>query len=444
VNPVELLQRLIRFDTTNPPGNEAECVGWLDSILREAGIETRIVAKDDARPNLIARLPGRGDAAPLLLQGHVDVVPTAGQDWRVPPFEGRLEDGYVWGRGALDMKGGVAMMASALMRAAREESDLSGDVILAAMSDEEAGSDCGAKFLVEEHPDLFEGVRYALGEFGGFTREVAGRRLYPIMVAEKQVCWTAATVRGPGGHAALPHRGGAMARLGRLLTQLDRKRLPVHVTPPARLMIEGIVAELPAPLGLPLRGLLEPQLTDRLLDTLGERLRPFDPVLHNTANATIVRGGDKINVLPSELIVELDCRLLPGFGPDDVHAELRDLAAGGVTPFGRTPRSDDAIEFETSRFDPTPAEPDMGLFDTLGGVLRDLDPEARPVPYLMPAITDARFFARLGIQTYGFLPLQLPDELGFMDLIHAADERVPAKAIEFGAEAMHRALQRFG
>jgi acetylornithine deacetylase/succinyl-diaminopimelate desuccinylase-like protein len=430
-HPVELLRRLIRFDTTNPPGNERECIGWLEGELRAAGLETRIVANDEARPNLIARLSGRGVAPPLLLQGHVDVVPTAGQRWTVPPFEGRLQDGYVWGRGALDMKGGVAMMAAALMRAAEGEDELPGDVIFAAMSDEEAGSDHGARFLVEERADLFEGVRYALGEFGGFTIEFAGRRFYPIMVAEKQVCWTRATVRGPGGHGSLPMRGGAMARLARFLDRLDRKRLPVHVTPVARQMIESVAAEVPAPVALPVRGLLQPRLTDRLLAALGTRGRMLDPLLHNTANATIVRGGDKINVIPSEVQLELDCRLLPGFTPDDLFSELRELAR------------DASIEFELSRHDPVPGEPNLGLFDTLSGVLRDLDPEARPLPLLLAAITDGRFFARLGIQTYGFLPMQLPEHLRFMDVIHATDERVPANALEFGTEAIYRVLRRY-
>ena len=168
----ELLQELIRFDTTNPPGDEAACIEFVRAQLEAAGCETTIYAKDPARPNLVSRLSG-GDAPPLLLQGHVDVVTTAGQDWTQPPFEARLEDGYVWGRGALDMKGGVAMLVHAFLRARRENVQLPGDLVLVVLSDEEAGGDLGARFLVEEHPELFEGMRYALGEFGGFTLESA-------------------------------------------------------------------------------------------------------------------------------------------------------------------------------------------------------------------------------------------------------------------------------
>jgi acetylornithine deacetylase/succinyl-diaminopimelate desuccinylase-like protein len=427
--PGEILQRLIRFDTSNPPGNERECIEWIRGLLEDLGCDVQIVAREPDRPNLIARLTGRGEAAPLLLQGHVDVVAARGK-WTHPPFGGELHDGYIWGRGALDMKGGVAMLLAAFMRAKASGVVPPGDVILCVLADEEAGSDLGANFLVSEHPELFEGVRYSLGEFGGFTLQIAGRSFYPIMVAEKQVCWMRATLKGRAGHGSMPVRGGAMGKLGRLLARLDSKRLPVHVTPVARSMVEAIGAELPSPLAAALRGLLVPQLTDRLLDLGGERLRTFEPLLHNTVSATIVGGGEKINVIPGEVAVELDCRLLPGFGPQDAIAELQALA--GVE-----------MDFEVIRHDPVSAEPDMALFDTLAGALRELDPSARPVPLLLPGVTDGRFFSQLGIQTYGFLPMQLPEEMGFMELIHAEDERLPVQSLEFGTQAISRVLERF-
>src|SRR5579859_628905 len=200
-HPVALLQRLIQFDTTNPPGDEAACIAYINNLLVEAGIETTLLARDPSRLNLLARLPGRGQAPPLLLQGHVDVVTTAHQTWQYPPFEGRLVDDYIWGRGALDMKGGVAMMIAAVLRAKAEHRVPPGDVLLLLVSDEEAFGEYGARYLVEEHAGLFAGVRYALGEFGGFTLHLGGRRFYPIQVAEKQHCRVLATVRGPGGHA---------------------------------------------------------------------------------------------------------------------------------------------------------------------------------------------------------------------------------------------------
>jgi len=430
VTAVELLQRLIRFDTSNPPGNEAECIGYLRSLLEEAGFDVELYAKDPARPNLVSRLPGTGaGGTPLLLYGHVDVVTTIGQQWSRPPFGGELVDGYVWGRGAADMKGGVAMLISAFMRARARDLQPRGDIVLAIVSDEEAGGDLGARFLAQEHPHVFDGVRYALGEFGGFSMELGGKRFYPIQVAEKQICWLKATIRGPGGHGALINRGGTMARLGRLLRDLDRQRLPVHVTPVAREFVERIAAELPRAQSAVLSALLKPRLTDSALRLLGSRGRTFEPMLRNTVSATIIRASSKINVVPAEIEVELDGRSLPGFGPDDLIRELREVAGNDV-------------ELELVRHDPGPPDPDLDLFDVLADTLREADPEGIPVPLLQIGVTDARHLSPVGIQSYGFLPMRLPPDFNFLTLIHTADERVPAEAIEFGTDAIYRVLER--
>lgn len=225
---------MLRFNTTNPPGNEYLVINWVRDMLAELGIESTILAKDPDRPNLIARIKGLGTAPPLLLQGHVDVVTTVGQNWEHPPFDGEIHEGYIFGRGALDMKGGVAMLLSAFLKAHHEQVSLPGDVILCLLADEEAGGDFGAKYLVEEHPSYFDGVRFALGEFGGFSMKVAGTTFYPIMVAEKQICWIRINLRGPAGHGSMVHRGGAMARLGQILKILDQNMLPVHITPAVR------------------------------------------------------------------------------------------------------------------------------------------------------------------------------------------------------------------
>jgi acetylornithine deacetylase/succinyl-diaminopimelate desuccinylase-like protein len=427
---VELLQRLIQFDTTNPPGHTSECISYVAELLTEAGIGTKILAKSPESPNLVARLSGQGNAPPLLLYGHVDVVTTENQQWSHPPFEGKVVDGFVWGRGALDMKGGVAMMLAAFLRAKAEGLALPGDVVLAIVSDEETLGDLGARFLVEQHPALFEGIRYAIGEFGGFTLYVGKRRFYPIQVAEKQVCWMKATVRGPGGHGSMPVHGGAMARLAELLSKIDRHRLPVHVTPAARLMFETMASSLGGVSGLLLGQLLNPRLANGVLRLFGERGRLFDPLLHNTVSATILHAGEKVNVIPSVVSVELDGRLLPGYQAEDMIRELRQIV-------GRD------VELEVIRSDPGPAEPDMGLFETLAQILREADPEGVPVPLLLSATSDGRIFSQLGIQTYGFLPMQLPDDLSFARTIHGADERIPVEAMAFGTNAIYKVLQRF-
>lgn len=427
--PVELLQRLIRFDTTNPPGNEAACIAFINDLLMQAGLSTIILAADPARPNLITRLKGRGDAPPLLLQGHIDVVTTEKQDWQHPPFSGDIADGYIWGRGTLDMKGTVTMMICALLRAHAEGVSLPGDVILAILSDEEAGGPLGAQYLVENHPQIFEGVRYALGELGGFTSYIAGHKFYPIQVLEKQMCWLRATIHGPGGHGSMPMRGGAMAKLGRMLQCLDQHRLPVHITPIPQQMIETITSVLPGTVGAQFQKLLDLTQTDSILDQLATHAAFFDPILHNTINATTVHGGAKVNVIPSEIVLELDGRLLPGFTADDMLQELHALLGND-------------IEFEVVLYGKGRAEADMGLYETLADILREADPSGTPMPVLMPAVTDGRFFSQLGIQTYGFHPMNLPGDLNFLQSLHAANERLPIEALNFGTQAIYQVLLR--
>jgi acetylornithine deacetylase/succinyl-diaminopimelate desuccinylase-like protein len=277
---------------------------------------------------------------------------------------------------------------------------------------------------------------------------LAGRRFYPIQVAEKQTCQVRATVRGAGGHASLAARGGATAKLARLLQRLDEKRLPVHMTPVVQRMLEEIAGSLPSAAGpaarqavrstagLPgavtslLRQFLGTQPVDLLIDHGGDSARLLDPLLHNTAVPTIVRSGEKENVVPSQASVVIDGRLLPGQQPDDFLRELRDVVGPDV-------------ELEVAAFDEANWEVDYGLYPVLAGILSDLDTGATPIPMLLPAVTDGRLFGRLGIQSYGFLPLKLDPSFSFMDTIHAADERVPVEALEFGTRAMSELLTRY-
>ena len=430
MNPASLLQQLIRFDTSNPPGNEKDCILWIKGLLDNAGIQNDILAKDPERLNLVARIEGQKKAPPLLMYGHVDVVTTKGQQWTHPPFEGLKKDGFIWGRGALDMKGGIAMMLSAFLKLAETGFKPAGDIIFAALSDEEAGGDLGAKFLVEESSDYFQNVKYALGEFGGFPVHIGKKCFYFIQTGEKQRCWMKATLKGPGGHGSQRHTGGAMAALGKIINVFDKKRLPVHVTPIVREMIQTIARNLSLPEGLFIKQILNPVFTDTIINLMGERGDMFDPLLHNTVNITMVNGGDKINVIPSEIAFYMDGRILPGFTSEDMLKEIRE-------------RAGDTFSIDIQRHEPCPPEPDMGLFDTLAGILKKAHPGAIPVPFLLPGITDACFFSRLGIQTYGFLPMNLPKEFTFNKLIHAADERIPEYCLEFGTNAIYEVFKNY-
>jgi acetylornithine deacetylase/succinyl-diaminopimelate desuccinylase-like protein len=430
--PGDLLSELIQFETVNPPGNERACIEYIDGLLTEAGIVTETLAAEPERPNLLARLPG-GDASSLLLQGHVDVVPTDGQEWDEPPFSGIQKDGFVWGRGALDMKGGVAMMVAAMLRAAEAEVEPAGDVLLLVLSDEEMGGDVGAKYMVENHPERFADVEYAIGEFGGFPSRIDGTAFYPIQVAEKRVCWLEATVSGRGGHASRPQRDGAMNTLGKLLTRLTEQRLPVHITPPAREFVKALVAEAEPQRAEQLRGLLDPERTDVILDELGPVAERLDPMLHNTVSPTVVNGGGKVNVHPGEVELRLDARLLPGVTPEEFLDELWEII-GDV----------DGAEFDVVRFDGGESNcVNMGLFDLLSDSLIEHHPDAVPVPFLLTGATDGRFFEQLDIQPYGYTPLKLPPTFEFEALVHAANERVPVEAIEFGTETLSTVFQEY-
>ena len=227
-----------------------------------------------------------------------------------------------------------------------------------------------------------------------------------------------------------PMRNGAMFKLSKFIRRLEQHRLPVHINPVVRQMIETIAEALPFPNSHIFKQLLNPYLTESILKILGESGRNLEPLFKNTINPTIVNGGEKINVIPSKVIVYLDGRLLPGFTPDDMIAELRRIVGN-------------EIELEIFHYESNSAKVDMGLFKMLADILNEADPKGIPLPLLLPAITDGRHFAKLGIQSYGFMPMRLPPDFNFFDTIHAADERIPTEALDFGADAIYKLLQRY-
>jgi acetylornithine deacetylase/succinyl-diaminopimelate desuccinylase-like protein len=305
-----------------------------------------------------------------------------------------------------------------------------GDVVLCCLADEEAGGIHGAQFLVDRHPELFRGIRHAIGEGGGVSQHLEGRVFYPIMVAEKRSCRLRLRLRGPGGHASRVHRGGTMAKVGVLLTRLDEARLPIHVTPVTESYLRGLAGALREPVRSRILALLDPGEVERALELLGGGSGPFESILRHTANATIVAAGYKINVIPSEAVVDLDGRMLPGFEPDQFIDEVRSVV--GPEP-----------EIEVLNTGPRMPVPELdGFYDLLSAVLVELDQDAVPVPFLMVGGTDQRHFAKLGIVGYGYLPLRLPTDYA-LETVHAADERVPVEALDFGTAAYHQVLHRY-
>ncbi|MQY12852.1 Succinyl-diaminopimelate desuccinylase [Streptomyces sp. RB5] len=424
-DPLGLAQRLIRFDTVNPPGAERDCVLWVRDLLDGAGLDTRIVARDPQRPNLIARLPGRGLAAPLLLHAHVDVVPVAGQDWTRPPFSAEVVDGELWGRGSVDMKGHLAMMLAALLRLAAAGTPPAGDVILAVVPDEEAGSGTGAKYLVNEHPELFDGVRYAIGEDGGAELGLGRQvRLHPIVVAEKRACWVRATVHGEPGHGSrVAGPGGAAHKLLRLLTAIDGGGLGVELTPVVDRMLAELSAVLPPPYDKRLAAFrADPADPAALADLDDADARYLRSLVQHTVNATVIHGGTGTNVLPAHISVDLDGRLLPGdFGREEFLARLRERA--GV-------EMDLEILVEGEQM----PEPELdGFYERLADVLKARDPGGVTFPMVTTASTDARLFPQLGIRCYGWLPLLHDPARSYRGRLHCPDERIAVEALEFGA-----------
>ncbi|MEV5711856.1 M20/M25/M40 family metallo-hydrolase [Actinoallomurus sp. NPDC052274] len=434
-DPVTLTQRLIRYDTTNPPGNEAACVEFVAGLAADAGLPHRLVAAQPDRPNLLIRLPGRGAAPGLLMHAHVDVVPTKDQQWSYPPFDGAVRDGHVWGRGSLDMKGGLAMMLTAMLRLHAEGVRPAGDVLLAVVPDEEAGSAVGARYLVDRHPELFDGMRYAVGEDGGADLELDGAvRLHPIVVAEKRACWLRITLRGPGGHAsrvALPD--SPVRQLTRLLDAIGPGGLPPVLTPAADRMLRELSAALPESQAAVFERLRADPADESALGALSTADAQYlRSILRHSVNATVIRAGTATNVLPEEMTVELDCRALPGgFGAADFVAALSERVGADLD-------AEVIVEGEAM------PEPEFGPFyDQLTAVLRAADPDGVPVPMVTTASTDARLFPRLGIACYGWLPLMLPAGAGYRGLLHRPDERVPVEALRFGASCFADLLRGY-
>ncbi|MCS7283232.1 MAG: M20/M25/M40 family metallo-hydrolase [Anaerolineae bacterium] len=428
------LQALIRIPTVNPPGNEKPAAEYLADVLAAEGYDPVVLESAPGRGNVVARYRGSGEAPPLLLLSHLDVVPVEPEKWEHDPFGGEVIDGYVWGRGALDMKFATAMQLTTMLLLARQKLPLKRDVVFAATADEEAGGRYGIGYLIDHHLEKIR-AEYALTEFGGFPLNVGGKRIYLCQTAEKGICWVRMRARGAPGHGSVPHQDNAVVKLAEAVAKLGRSDLPFHRTDAVAGMVEGMAAALGGLRGTVLRGILNPTLSSLILHWAirdPQQVRYFHALLHNTVSPTVLRAGSKTNVIPSEAEAELDGRILPGQDLDSFLAEVRAVVGEG-------------FEFEPILVAPPVAtDHRTPLFAVMAEGLRRHDPEAMAiVPMMVTGGTDAKHLARAGIPCYGFTPVQLPPEMNFMQMIHGHNERIPVDGLAFGVRVLYEVVVEF-
>lgn len=419
---VDICRELIRIDTTNAgddngPGERA-AAEYVAGLLDEAGIEVVLTESRPGRTSLVARWGG-DQGEPLLLHGHLDVVPADAADWSVPPFSGEIADGMVWGRGAVDMKDFDAMLLATVRDRVRGGRVPKRPYVLCFTADEEAGGILGAKYLVEHHAELFEGCTTAVGEVGGFSTTVRGRRLYLIEAAQKGMGWLRLTARGNAGHGSMRHPDNAVVRLAAAVARIGRYEWPVRLTPTMEVLLAA-VAEVAGTTATP-------DNAESLIEEFGPAARMLGAAIRNSTNPTMLEAGYKVNVVPGSASARVDGRFLPGY-EDEFWDTVAKLAGPGV----EIARDVDMDALETSYDGP--------VADAITTSLLAEDPDAIVAPYLMSGGTDAKHWSELGMRCFGFAPLRLPADLDFTGLFHGVDERVPVDSLRFGARVFDRFL----
>ncbi|WP_214401015.1 M20/M25/M40 family metallo-hydrolase [Pseudonocardia lacus] len=425
---VRLCSELIQIDTTNTADpetwvGEAEAAEWVAAQLTEVGYEVeRVESGAPKRENVFIRIPGADPSRDaLLVHGHLDVVPAEPSEWSVHPFSGAVQDGYVWGRGAVDMKDMVAMMIAIARQYRRDGTVPPRDLVFAFLADEEAGGKYGAQWLVENRPDLFTGCTEAVGEVGGFSLTLAeDKRVYLIESAEKGIAWMRLRARGRPGHGSFLHDDNAVTKVAEAVARLGNHTFPLTLHDTVRAFLERMTE---------LTGLEFPE--DDLegsLAKLGPLSRIVGATIRDTANPTMLSAGYKANVIPSSAEAVVDCRVLPG-RQEAFLREVDELLGPDVTR-----------EWVT---DLPPVETDFSgpLVDAMVAALQAEDPGSHTAPYMLSGGTDAKAFSTLGMRCFGFSPLRLPPDLDFASLFHGIDERVPVDALKFGARVLDRFLR---
>lgn len=422
---VRICRDLIRIDTTNT-GDTATSAGerlaaeYVAECVTDLGLRPGVFECEPGRTSVVVRVPGRDRTRPaLLLHGHLDVVPAVAGDWRFDPFAGEIADGYLWGRGAVDMKHFDAMLLAVLRQWHSQGWVPERDMVFAFLADEESGGGLGAEFLVSDHPGLFAGCTEAVGEVGGFSCEVGSdRRLYLIETAEKGISWLRLHARGSAGHGSMIHSDNAVTALAEAVARLGRHEFPVVLTPTVATFLREAEAALGLPGGDP----------EKTIAALGPVSALIAATLRNTANPTRLAAGYKDNVIPSGASATIDCRTLPG--ADEMFAQELQAIVG---PEIRLEFIDRKPAVETSF--------DGRIVDAMRAALLAEDPGAVPVPYMLSAGTDAKAFSRLGLRCFGFTPLRLAADLNFSALFHGIDERVPLGGLQFGVRVLDRFLR---
>jgi acetylornithine deacetylase/succinyl-diaminopimelate desuccinylase-like protein len=424
---VAICQDLIRIDTTNfgpePGPGERRAAEWVAERLDEVNISVELFESAPKRTSLIAHWEPEGvdqSAPPLLLHGHLDVVPANADDWSVDPFAGEIADDCVWGRGAVDMKDFDAMILSVVRARARAGVAPRRPIRLVFTADEEAGSVLGAHWLVDHHPEVVEGCTEAIGEVGGFSLTLRDDlRLYPIQTAEKGLLWLDLIAEGRAGHGSFRHDQNAITELAAVVARIGSYEWPHKITDAQRAFLDAVCAAFEID--------LDPDRAEETLARLGSISRMVGATMSNTANPTMLRAGYKHNVIPASASAGIDGRFVPG-GRDELLATITDLIG-------------DRVRYELTLEQPAVETEFSGaLVEAMQTCLVAEDPGARTVPYLMSGGTDAKAWDRLGIRCFGFSPLRLPPDLDFVSMFHGVDERVPTSSLEFGARVLDRFL----
>jgi acetylornithine deacetylase/succinyl-diaminopimelate desuccinylase-like protein len=419
-----LASDLIRIDSSNPgdhsgPGERA-AAEYVATVLAEAGLEPKIFESHAKRSSVVARIEGADSSRPaLLVHGHLDVVPADAADWRVHPLSGEITEDCVWGRGAVDMKDMDAMILAVLRQRLAEGRRPARDVVVAFLADEEAGGSWGARWLVDSHPDQFEGVTEAIGEVGGFSVTIGGKRLYLLQTAEKGMAWMRMTAQGTAGHGSMINSDNAVTELAEAIARLGRYEWPVRETAAAF----AFAKEASAALGVD----FDPRDPAAVLGKLGPIAKMVGATLTNTTNPTMLAAGYKVNVVPQVASAQVDGRFLPGY-EDEFFRDVDALIGAGI----KREQVHHDIAVETSF--------DGDLVAAMGQALSAEDPDGKMVPYCLSGGTDAKSFSRLGIRCFGFTPLRLPADLDFAGMFHGVDERVPVSALQFGVRVLDRFL----